>query len=599
MMLPSLHPVRVSYDVLADRLGLSPADRVAERVRWRSSGTRPLRRLVAMTSLEQVHAAFYEAIGVPAIDISSISPAAWVAAKVPPVLTEQGLAAAIDIDSTGKLVIAVSDPFDYALARRLDSILAGQEVRYVRASPDQIRTVRCDGGPTDDGAFARLISTDITAEDATEDEAGDEEPERGPHIGEQLVEQIFERAVGSRATDVHLVPYRDLETGLEGLKVRFRIDGTAHRQPDLCISGRRGLRAADIVARTLRIVGGATAMSSATQDFRVYREVDGRQICGRVHTRPADLGGATRNTTAQMTAIRVLDSRVRRLEELGFSKETIDTWLGTCRSSGNLSLVSGPTGSGKTTLLAATVPAVVDEGEIAYSIEDPVEYHHSLLIQMEIQAANRDQRREHMTSVLYELMRETPDFVMVGEIRDRDSMDLAFELALRGAQVMTTMHAGSAVHAVQRLLEWGLDPFIVATNLGAVLNVRLLRRLCRHCRIEVTHDDGDAVWPKLLHGHELPDVGYKKSDQGCPACHHNGTVGQFGIAELLGMEGVTVERLKDSTSVASLMAGRRSLEDEAVAALSQGETDLRSVLQAHIGPGAGAAASRLDEEAIA
>jgi general secretion pathway protein E len=164
-------------------------------------------------------------------------------------------------------------------------------------------------------------------------------------------------------------------------------------------------------------------------------------------------------------------------------------------------------------------------------------------------------------------------------------MELAFELALRGAHVITTMHAGSAVHAVQRLIEWGLDPFIVATNLGAVLNVRLLRRLCPSCRQRVTAEDGQNVWPRNVFGRPLPESGFAKSPEGCATCRHTGTVGQFTIAELLGLEGTTVEQIRDSTGIAELMAGRRTLPDEAARVLSEGATDLTAVLRAHIGVG--------------
>jgi type II secretory ATPase GspE/PulE/Tfp pilus assembly ATPase PilB-like protein len=463
-------------------------------------------------------------------------------------------------------------------------LLKGRAARFVRVEPPQIRALAIAPPALDDGAFAHLVTTEVEAQVVADLAASEDEVDRAPRLGEQLVEQIFERAVAARATDVHLDPYRDVDTGTEGLRVRFRIDGTARRQPDLSLAGPTGLRTADIVARTMRIAGGATALSSATQDFRIYREVAGVQVCGRVHTRPAFLGGTGRATTAQKTSIRILDGRVRRLEDLGLSDAVLESWRNAATTSGRLCLVSGPTGSGKTTLLAATIPAVVDPEVIAYSIEDPVEYHHPLLSQLEVQATTREQRRAHMSELLYDLMREDPDFVMVGEIRDRDSMELAFELALRGAQVVTTMHAGSAVHSVQRLLEWGLDPFVVATNLGAVLNVRLLRRLCPSCRVPVGPDHTGLRWPPTIFGRTLGDSGFARADEGCAACGGTGTAGQFTIGELLTLEGAEPTELAGATSLSALMAGRRTLCDEAVDALTAGVTDLVAVLRAHLGP---------------
>lgn len=592
---PPAEADRVDLSDLAERLGLSPLEQAAELASAEAAGTRPLRALAGRFGLATVRRAFFDCLGVPAVDLDGLRVDAAVARRLPAALGERGMAAALAVDPDGTLVVGLADPLDYTVGRQVRAHLDGQAARFVLVDADQLRSLPVQAEPPDAGAFARLVATEVEAGPAADDpDPGSAVAERAPRVGEQLVEQIFERALAARATDVHLDPYRDFDSGCEGLRVRFRIDGTARRQDDLCMAGPTGLRTADIVARTLRMAGGATALSSATQDFRIYREVAGRQVCGRVHTRPAFLGGADRALVAQKTSIRILDGRIRRLEDLGVAPGTVQAWEAASRVSGRLCLVSGPTGSGKTTLLAATIPAIVGEEEIAYSIEDPVEYHQPLLSQLEIQATSREQRRHHMTELLYDLMREDPDFVMVGEIRDRDSMELAFELALRGAQVVTTMHAGSAVHTVQRLLEWGLDPFVVATNLGAILNVRLLRRLCPHCRLPVHRSHGDGVWPAALFGRPLPESGFAKSDHGCAACRSTGTVGQFTIAELLTLEGVAVGHLAAGGGIATLMAGRRTLRDEAVAALAEGFTDVNAVLRAHLGPATGGPADGVD-----
>jgi type II secretory ATPase GspE/PulE/Tfp pilus assembly ATPase PilB-like protein len=586
---PAAH-ASATFDQLAEALGLGPAEVAAARTACGSSGTRLLRELARRVGLDAAQHAFFDVFGVASVDLEGHRVPAGAAAWLPAALSEQGLAACIGLDPDGTLVVGVSHPFDYALGRQLARLLEGRPARFVRVAAAQLRTLAVAPDPSDDGAFAHLVSTEVEAQVAAEQANAPDDVDRAPRVGEQLVEQLFERAVAARATDVHLDPYRDVETGTEGLRVRFRVDGAARRQPDLCLPGGSGLRTADIVARTMRIAGGATALSSTTQDFRIYREVAGAQVCGRVHTRPAFLGGTGRAATAQKTSIRILDGRIRRLEDLGLSAHVLDAWRHAATTSGRLCLVSGPTGSGKTTLLAATIPAIVDEEEVAYSIEDPVEYHQPLLSQLEVQASSREQRRAHMTELLYDLMREDPDFVMVGEIRDRDSMELAFELALRGAQVVTTMHAGSAVHSVQRLLEWGLDPFVVATTLGAVLNVRLLRRLCPACRVPVGPAGADARWPGVLFGRDLSPTGFTRADEGCAACRGTGTVGQFTIAELLTLDGATLAPASDSADsthtdrLSSLMTGRRTLHDEAVDALCAGDTDLVAVLRAHLGP---------------
>lgn len=574
----------VSIEQLAERLGLHAAELAELRAGCGATGTPLLRCLCHRVGLATLQSVFFDAIGLVSVDLRGQSVPGAAAAALPRALSEQGLAAGVGLDRDGTLVVGVSRPLDFALNRQITRLLRGRAARLVMVDADQLRACAASSRTSDDGAFAHLVTTEVEAQVAADLAAAPDEIDRAPRVGEQLVEQIFERAVAARATDVHLDPYRDAGTGTEGLRVRFRIDGTARRQPDLSLSGPTGLRTADIVARTLRIAGGATALSATTQDFRIYREVAGVQVCGRVHTRPAFLGGAGRSATAQKTSIRILDGRARHLEDLGLSTEVLDAWRQAATGSGRLCVVSGPTGSGKTTLLAATIPSIVDSEIIAYSIEDPVEYHHPLLSQLEVQATTREQRRAHMSELLYDLMREDPDFVMVGEIRDRESMELAFELALRGAQVVTTMHAGSAVHSVQRLVEWGLDPFIVATTLGAVLNVRLLRRLCPSCRVPVGPAEDDPRWPDSIFGRPLPPRGFTRSEDGCASCAGTGTTGQFTIGELLILDGTTPSDLSGGVSMAELMTGRRTLCDEAFDALETGTTDLVAVLRAHIGP---------------
>lgn len=595
MNIPPYDGVVVPCASVAEQAGLGPEETEQLLASWGELGVRPLRQLAQRKGIEGVREAVYRCLGVEPAELSGLLVPAKVLATLPGGLAEQGLAAAIDIDEDGTVVIAVSNPFDYSTGRRLAPVLADRPARVLWSTSEQIRALcRRPLGEANDDEFGQLIEEHLSKR-AEEDAAapGADDDHRGVQIGERLVEQLFQHAVAARATDIHIAPYRDLETGAEGFTVRFRIDGTARRATNLSQAGRRGLIAADIIARTLRIHGGATALASDTQDFRVYREIHGRQICGRVHTRPVHLGGKPGDLgQAQKTTVRLLDGRIRRLDALGFSEGVVGAWQQACRGAGRLAIVSGPTGSGKTTLLAATIPLVVNEEEVAYSIEDPVEYHHSLLDQIEVQATTREQRRQAMTAILFDLMREDPDFVMVGEIRDRDSMEMAFELALRGAQVLTTMHAGSAVAGVQRLLEWGLDPYVVVSNLGAVMNVRLLRRLCPSCRVPVAPGDG---WPRTLFGRRLPEAGFAKAAEGCGACRRNGTTGQFGIGELLLLSGAPVETLRDSSALAALMAGRATLEDEAVSALASGATDLPAVLRAHIGSGISASLEALEK----
>jgi type II secretory ATPase GspE/PulE/Tfp pilus assembly ATPase PilB-like protein len=552
-------------------------------------GTRPgerlVRSLVRHFGQALVRRALCHCLGIPTINIAGTSVSAKIMAHLPESLQREGRAAVVDVHSDGSLLVVLSDPFDYSTGRRLEQALRGIAVSFAIADSAAIAALQPTPDVEESGLFGQLVES-IILPDQRQGSSDEEDVERGPEVGDQLVQEIFERAVAARATDVHIDPLRNFESGEEGMKVRFRVDGTAFVQHALCRSGPSGLSAASTIARALRLAGDATAESLASQDFRVYREVASRIVESRVHTRPAYLGGIGSFATVDKTAIRIFDNRIRRLDSLGLSDHLVAGWRSASRESGRLSILSGPTRSGKTTALAATVHETVDDSVIAYSVEDPVEYRISGVSQLEVQATTREQRREYMSGVLYDLMREDPDFVMVGEIRDSDSMSLAFDIALAGAQVMTTTHAGSVTHTIQRLLEWGLDPFIVATTLGGVMNLRLLRRICPHCRVKVSREDGDVLWPETLFGRELPPAGWAKSPEGCQLCRFTGTVGQFSVGELMTVQGTPVEVLRDSARLAHLMDGRRTLEDEAYVAVVEGRTDVAAVYRAHIGTGA-------------
>ena len=187
-----------------------------------------------------------------------------------------------------------------------------------------------------------------------------------------------------------------------------------------------------------------------------------------------------------------------------------------------------------------------------------------------------------MTRTLHDLRRQDANFVLIGEIRDKQSMELAFDLASSGVRVLATVHAASAIHTVQRLLEWELDPFIVATTLRAVLNMRLLQRLCQRCKLEVDHED-QHLWPDEIFGKPLPETGFVPNVNGCSSCDYTGTVGQFPIGELLRMGKASPASLKTTEGVAALAGGIVSLEEQAFEALCEGKTHIQAVRNAQIG----------------
>jgi type II secretory ATPase GspE/PulE/Tfp pilus assembly ATPase PilB-like protein len=522
---------------------------------------------------------------------------------IPSSMTAEGLAVPVGPDAGGSLIVAISAPFDYTLKSTINRLAAPTHVKFVYADRALIQRQAGNVGaapaasepaPVED--FQALLDRDVSplTEAAISKDGDTPTISAGQILGDTLVARLFEDAVRKRATDIHVDPYSDTSEGRKGMRIRFRLDKVLRAQPELCREGDTGLRAADIIARTLKISSGVDIGDREAQDFRVRRLVGGRTVYARVHTHPAHIGTGE---TATKSTIRILETRRRDLNTFGFTPDVLEAWRDVLAEGSGMLLVSGPMGSGKSSAVFASMPEVVNSEIAAYTIEDPVEFELPGVTQYEITARSLDERARVMKRALHDIRRQDANFVLVGEIRDKESMELAFDLATSGIRVMATVHAASAIHTIQRLLEWQLDPFIIATTLRAVLNMRLLQRLCESCRIEVDHDsDHGRSWPLVTYGRKLPDRGWKPNLEGCAACTHTGTTGQFPIAELLTMAGTPLSALKSAEGVASLGRGLRSLEDQAYDALIEGRTHFAATKVAQIGGAAELITGALDDD---
>lgn len=512
--------------------------------------------------------------------------------KIPPGMVVRGEAVELGLDVSGVVVIAVADPTDRMVRERVQRYLGSRPIRFVFQSTESIRRLAPEGeSPLAEVTDAAEVQSDTTPSfrsiideeispvlGATEGDT-DEGISAGARTGETLLDVVFQKALQVRATDIHIDPYVKSATNEEGMLVRFRIDKVLRVAPDLSVSGRSGVRAADTIARALKMSASVDINDRTPADFRVRRNVGGKTVYARAHTHPARLGpsrGATKTT------IRLLETKRWNIAGLGFNDELLGRWKRALDEGSGMLLVSGPMGSGKSSTVFASIPEIVNEEVAAYSIEDPVEFEIEGVTQYEINARDLKQRAELMTRTLHDIRRQDANIVIIGEIRDRQSMELAFDLATSGIRVVATVHAASAVHTIQKLLEWDLDPFIVATTLRCVLNMRLLQHICPKCRIPVTHDD-ESWWPESIFGRPLPEKGWRSSPEGCANCNNTGTIGQFPIGELLMLTSTSIATLRTPEGLASLARGFRSLEDEAVDALVEGKTSIRAVRAAQIG----------------
>lgn len=353
------------------------------------------------------------------------------------------------------------------------------------------------GGSLDLAALAEQIPE---TEDLLEQE------DNAPII--RLINAILGEAIKENASDIHL------ETFEKRLVVRFRVDGILRE----VLEPKREL-AALLVSRIKVMARLDIAEKRVPQDGRISLKVGGREVDVRVSTLPSANG--------ERVVLRLLDKQAGRLnlQHLGMSARDRDLMEATVRKPHGILLVTGPTGSGKTTTLYASLVSLNDRTRNILTVEDPIEYHLEGIGQTQVNA------KVEMTFArgLRAILRQDPDVVMVGEIRDKETAEIAVQASLTGHLVLSTLHTNSAIGAITRLVDMGIEPFLLSSSLLGVLAQRLVRVLCPHCKQAYQADSAEctllgldaATPPTLYHA------------RGCVECHQQGYRGRTGIYELV------------------------------------------------------------------
>jgi type IV pilus assembly protein PilB len=328
----------------------------------------------------------------------------------------------------------------------------------------------------------------------------------------KLVNLILDQAIREGASDIHIEPYR------HGIHVRYRIDGVLHD----VLSPPKNLKAA-LVSRIKIMANLDIAERRRPQDGRIHLRVDGREIDLRVSTLPTMFG--------EKVVMRILDqsSALIQLGQLGMASEVQETWERLATKPYGMLLITGPTGSGKTTTLYATLTKINTLEKNIITIEDPVEYQLPRINQVQV----NPKAGLTFATALRSILRQDPDIIMVGEIRDRETAELAVQAALTGHLVFSTLHTNDAASAFTRLLDMGIEPYLVASSVIGVMAQRLARKICSRCK-EPYRAPGEAVRrlsEDRVEGEEEEVVLYRGA--GCEACRHTGYKGRVGVFELL------------------------------------------------------------------
>jgi general secretion pathway protein E len=373
----------------------------------------------------------------------------------------------------------------------------------------------------------------------------------------RLINALFTQAVHEQASDIHIEPYERHSV------VRFRRDGTLRdvAQPH------RGLHAA--MASRIKIMASLDiAERRLPQDGRITLHIGSRAVDVRVSTVPTSHG--------ERLVLRLLDkdSARLRLEALGMPDDTRERFARLLRQPHGIVLVTGPTGSGKTTTLYAALQTLDRKSRNIITVEDPVEYDLADIGQIQVNA------RIDLTfaKALRSILRQDPDVIMIGEIRDLETAQIAVQASLTGHLVLATLHTNDAASAVTRLVDMGVESFLLASCLRGVLAQRLVRCLCPECRQPVAPGAAD----RALLGTCRPERLWTAT--GCPRCNQSGYSGRTGIYELLLADDALVQLVHDGAAEAAIRAnsragGGRSLREDGARLLGDGHTSLDELLR--------------------
>ena len=384
-----------------------------------------------------------------------------------------------------------------------------------------------------------------------------EQEDEAPII--RLINAVLAEAIQSQASDIHL------ETFEKSLSVRFRVDGMLKE-----VARPRRELAALLISRIKVMAGLDIAEKRVPQDGRLSLKLGGREVDVRVSTLPSIYG--------ERIVLRLLDKQEQSIDlsALGISHADRQRLEKLFALSHGILLVTGPTGSGKTTTLYAGLNHINDRRKNILTVEDPVEYHIDGIGQTQV----NNKAGMSFARGLRAILRQDPDVVMVGEIRDLETVQIAVQASLTGHLVLSTLHTNTAVGAVTRLVDMRIEPFLLSSSLVAVLAQRLVRKLCPHCKREHHLSDQER---QLFEGFDKQQSIYQANPDGCEHCDYEGYRGRTGIYELVVVDEPMRQLIHDGAAQSSMVACARqsspSIRQDGFNKVLAGVTSLAEVLR--------------------
>ena len=462
-----------------------------------------------------------------------------------------------------RLVVGTTNPDDVFLLDDVKRRCSVSSIKHVLVTGFDIRGIielmtESEAEEYDVGELlADVDEDDVEVVETKEEDVTLDDAEASPVV--RLVNHIIQNAVKEGASDIHI------EAEEKKMKVRFRIDGILFEM----MNPPRKMHAA-LTSRIKIMSNLDIAERRLPQDGRIRMKVLGRPLDLRVSTVPTPKG--------EKTVMRILDNRSIKvtLDQLGFGEDALTIWKKTIKNPHGIVLVTGPTGSGKTTTLYASLQQL-DLGKLNVStVEDPVEYNLDNIVQIQTH------ERIGMTfaAALRALLRQDPDVVMVGEIRDLETASIAIQASMTGHLVLSTLHTNDAPSSVTRLVNMGVEPFLAGAAINAVLAQRLARRICSGCGAPTEVTDEVAA---LLSRHAITPENLRKGT-GCQKCRQTGYSGRQGLYELLLLDDFLRDMIAKNPSVTEFRRtcvdrGMVTLRDDGFAKVAIGNTSIEEVLR--------------------
>ncbi len=512
---------------------------------------------------ETLARALSKQLGIPYIDMDTARVDPAVVNMVPQRVARRHKVLPIE-KYDGGVLIAMADPLDVFAMDEVKRHVRSHQLSLVSGGPSGGRTVEMptvEISVAPESQLLRALSK-YYAGDTEEALAGEEAAGAEDTPVVRLVNTVMARAVDDRASDIHIEP------DANSLRVRFRIDGLLQE----VLSPPANLHPG-FVSRVKILSGMDIAEKRVPQDGRFDTTVGGRQFDVRASTLPTMYG--------EKIMLRLLEKTagLPQITELGFNREdTLSAYEGLIKRPHGFILATGPTGCGKTTTMYSSLRYINTVERNVITVEDPIEYDLRGINQVQVN------RRAGLgfTNALRSILRQDPDVIMIGEIRDLDTASIAMHAALTGHLVLSTLHTNDAVGAIARLLDMGVEPFIITSSLIGVVGQRLIRKICPHCAEK--HTVSEAIFDEI--GITGPvECHYGK---GCAKCRHTGYFGREGLFELLVVS-ESIKRLiirkapEGEIKEQALKNGFRTLRQEGLLKVTEGITTLEEVMRVTTG----------------